>query len=320
MSYFFLDGGGGWRYVIPHISKTDTVIGSNSSINNFFQEFMNVPIIKLQTPPTLFGNNKNPLYNAFQANREYDRYFKQLKNEDIYLFGRVATVVFFSYLNKLSKNNRIHFLVPHDKEGTEWFFNHKPYHSMYTPPLKLIARLLGINIGVMRTLGRPMWYLKKQTVSSYDFVQYKREEPRISIPDKYKKLMKQKTTLLLLGDLKTLTNDYEAVSNMTASLLDPKKTIIKNHTRDPPLFGPLKTFDMLPSYVPSELLIHSFDWEYIVSINLSKTLQLETDATKVSLYNLVDWNFPFTKERITTFTDKNVILPTKKEEVLDVIH
>jgi hypothetical protein len=311
MSYWFLDGGGAWRYVIPHLQEGDTVIGSNPNINKFFREILGVKTIDLKTPPSLY-----PFFlsNIIRAKLEYRKHFKHIKNDKFCLFGGITTITWFSYFKKLSKNNEISLVVPDDKSFK--FFRQTEAKTLYRYPMKLIGRLMGLNIGVMDQLGRPNWYLKEAEIPNLILTKYKKIEPKIDLPDEYLK----KNYILLLNDLGTLAADAKAVSDKVAELLDPSKTIIKNHTRDPEVFGKLKDFDFLPPFIPAELIINAKEWDAIICVWVSKVLLYKTNIKKVSLYHLFNWTHPVNDEWLGWCKDEHVHMPKTEEKVLEVLN
>ncbi len=314
MSYFFIDGGGGWRYIIPYVQKKDTVIGSNHNINKFFKEFIQCNTINLKTPPTLYPNVPK---NIITARKEYNKHFKHLKDEDIYLFGRFATITFFSYINKLCKTNFIHYLLQNDRELN---LNQKTKTNyLYYIPMKLICKIMGVDLGITKSLGKPMWQLKENSIEKYNIVKYEVKEPEVKFPKEYKELLNGKDTLVLLNDLETLAVDPLKHSDMLAELLDFEKTIIKNHTRKPKIFGKLNAFDRFPSYVPAEIIFNNHKWKNIISLYISKTSLNPTKAKYISLYNLIHWKNPVTEEWIESITNKGTILPNTKKEFKELL-
>ena len=320
MSYFFLDGGGGWRYIIPLIKEEDTVIGSNDSINNYFNTFTKCNTIKLRSKPTLYPNI---ILNIILFFIDYYTHFRKLKNEDIYYFGRVSAITFFSHLNRLSKNNKIHLLAPKDRgDPRKWYFEQNIFVPRYNFLLNAIKRILKVDAGVKLKLDKPMWYLKENTISSYDFVFYDRTEPVVSFPKKYKSLLKKKKTLLLLNNLPRVMNNPLESSNIVASLLDKEHTIIKNHTRNPEILGDLSKYDQFPPFIPAEILISNHDWDYIISVYISKTFLTNSKPIKVSLYNLFNWKHPVPDTWIkrNRIIENGVRLPKTKEEFKEIYY
>jgi len=310
MTYYFLDGGGGWRYIIPHIRKGDTIIGSNNSINDFFENFSEANVIRLKTRPSMYDKH-GFLRNILSAKKEYKKYFRHIKNDNIVLFGGLTTITFFYYMKKLARHNKIQLAVP-NKDFK--FFRSKPRFTKYYIPLKIIGYLLGIDAGVTILLGRPMWYLKEKTIKKYDYMIYKQKEPKIRMPDKYKELLKGKKNLVLLNDFSTLCENQTEIFDYINKLFRPEDTILKDHTRNPNL-NCNPRFKCFPSYIPSEILINSYDWDNVVSIYITKSLLLDTEKKKISLYNFFKWKFPVSDDWIQKYNDCHVFLPEDEAEL-----
>jgi len=316
MSYWFVDGGGNWRKLLPLLGKDDVIIGSNDNINNFFDEFSDASVIRLETPTSLYGGSV--VKNIINAKREYKKYFKDIENEKICLFGGLKTITFFSYMKKLSKSNMIFFVVPDRPDFS--FFRQTDSWFLKSIPMKLIGYSLGIDIGITKLLDKPMWYLKEKTIPKYGLMKYSDKEPVVEMPDKYKKLLSGKDTLLLLNDLGTLVHSPHIVSKMISESVDFDKTIVKNHTRDPEIFGKLNEFDRFPSFVPAEILINNHEWKYIISVYISKSMMTDIDTKKLSLYKIFDWKIPVSVQWIGKCDEYNVKLPKNIEELEVMLH
>ena len=99
-----------------------------------------------------------------------------------------------------------------------------------------------------------------------------------------------KDTLLLLNDMSLLCKDPVYIGDYVAGLLDRKRTILKNHTRDPELFGGLSCFDRLPAFVPSEIVMRVYSFRFIVSVYMTKSLLFPVEGIKICLYPLIEWS------------------------------
>jgi hypothetical protein len=331
MSYWFIDGGGGWRFLIPHIKTTDTVVGSNPQINRFFKEIIGTNVVELKTPPSLFGKSfLSVIPNIIRSKLEYRKYFKDIWCTSIYLHGGLTTITWFSYINKMSKYkaNSIYLVVPNKKNFS---FYKRDYHSIYTPFLKFIGLLMGVKIGITENFpGEPNWYMRitpkpitddsgnliEKSVDRYGLYLIKMEEPNVSLPEKYTTLLNGKDTLLLLGYIgETIENPLQS-SNEVANLLDKKTTIIKNHIRDPEIFGDLKSFDVFPSFIPAEILINALNCKNIISVYPSKSLYVSTKSKKISMYRMFNWVDPVPESMIDKYVECGVKLPKTKEEFI----
>ena len=312
MAYWFLDGGGGWRFLVPYVKKEDTVIG-NPNINKFFERFIGCKTIYLKTPSSLYDGSKfSFLRNIISSKKEYNEYFKKIRGEEFYTFGGLTNIVYFSYLRKLSKHNKVTYVAKSRTHG------YKEYYNKHWVLMKIIGFLMGINVGITKLLGNPLWYMKQKTVDKYQYLKYEMVEPSIDFPKKYKKLLEGKKTLILLNDFSTLANNADDIFESLVDIFESKTTTVKNHTRNPPIPKEFD-FDLFPSYIPAEILITSHYWENIVSIYITKSLLKKTKSRKISLYYLFNWKHPVNDEWIEKYKRSNVLLPKTRTELNKIL-
>lgn len=318
MTYWFLDGGGEWRHLINYMCPQDKVIGSNTNINKFFQEFTPFTTINLRCKPTLYeGSFLSIIKNIFRVRKDYKEHFSHLRNEIIFADCVVATLSFFSFIKKLSKHNRVFFCAR--KGVIDEKFNLKEYYGLHWLPMKLIGLILGVNINITKVLDKPLWYVKKGRLGEKGYMEYNLVEPTITFPIKYQALLEGKDTLVLLNDLKTLAYSPRNASDMVASLLDKETTIVKNHTRNPKIYGTFNDFMQFPEYMPAELLIANHKWKNIITLYVSKTSLHDSDAKKICAYNLIDWKIPVKAQWIYDVTKHHTLLPKTKEEFKEML-
>jgi len=317
MGLWFLDGGGGWRYVIPYIKKGDTVVGTNNSINRFFEEFTEANVVRLRARPSLWdGSVRSVFRNILISRKEYKEYFRGITGQRIYLFGGLTAITFFSIVKKLRKNNTIVYVA----KRRETIYHRTYRKTPYWIPMKIIGFIMGIDVGVTKLLGKPLWFIKEKTLGNYEYLKYELKEPKIEIPKKYRKLLKRKDTLLLLNDLETLHKFPETISDNVACLLDKERTIIKNHTREPKIFGELSEFDKFPSFIPSETLINSYNWKYVISIYASKSMIYKTDSCMISMYNMFDgWINKVNEGWFKLYFGHGVLMPKNEKEFKEIV-
>ena len=310
MSYWFLDGGGGWRHLINYMQENDTIVASTKNITTFFKEITSYHTINLRARPSLYENSLFSVpKNIYYAKKDYDKYFSSIKNETIYVQCKYTAITFFSYIKKLRKNNTIIFVKKNDNN-----FNEKEYYGLHWIPMKLIGYILGVDVGIKKLLNRPLWYLKEKTLGDYTSLTFKQKEPNITLPPKFMAMLENKDTLVLLNDLETLAYSPRYHSDKIAQLLNKKTTIVKNHTRNPKIYGVFNDFRQFPSYVPAEILITNHKFKNIVTLYISKTSLHKSDARKICAYNMIDWKIPVTEQWIQDVTKHNTHLPKDEKE------
>jgi len=325
MAIWFIDGGGAWRYCLPHIKKDDTIVGSGPAINQYFKEFHNCKVIELKHNPTLVTDRKlSSVYrNMVDAEKDYNKYFKNIKNEDIYLFGRVAVFTFFSFIRKLSKNNNIHLVCIGGKISDKDFFIHTDMeHSHRSFFMKLFAWYfydLKINIKTVR--GNPQWVLHEESIPLYDFFYIEPDEPRLE-NKKIDQLLDGKDTLLLMTDLKNITQNYMMASDQIARWVGGKNTVAKSHTQDFKLYGRMNDLQLLPYYIPAELLMNH-KWKNIIGAYSSKALlsaKKLTDAKIITCIDLYEWKYPIDKlSWMLRMRSAGILIPETFEELKEMI-
>lgn len=102
-------------------------------------------------------------------------------------------------------------------------------------------------------------------------------------------MVQGKDTLLLLNDMDLLCEDPKATSDYIAELFDKDRVIIKNHTRDPTIYGRLQEFDRLPCHVPAEIIMRSYSFHFIVGLYMTKSLLLPVEGVELCLQPMIGW-------------------------------
>ena len=203
----------------------------------------------------------------------------------------------------------------------ERFWNHKnTLNTRRAKILKLVAKLLlGLNVGIKIIHGRPVWFLKKDTIPVYEFFNVKPEEPKI----RYKGIVEEignRDTLVLSTDIKPLCYDHLAISNKIAKSLEKQKAIVKSHPRDFSLYGFMMIYKRLPRFIPAELLMQ-YNWKYIIGFYCSKSLisaKKLTAAKVITLMNLYKWKHPksdFKDDWEQRMKDAGVLVPSSFDEL-----
>jgi len=301
--FFVISFGSIYRRVLPLIdSKKDEdilVVTPNRSIFKFFFNYTKYPVIQVKTNPKLITKSTwyMALSNAIKSKWEYKRLFGDITEAQVYFFGTGTTIVLFSYIQKLAKNNTIQF---YSSEPNKLEKQIKPTIIVNWKTkiiCKAVKLLLGIDIQVRKDCG--LYHLciyekffKKNNINSH----YKEFNPRIykkyieEIPD-----IEDKSFLLLLSDLvgegRVEQKTFEQEMNVLTKLLDtiyPGSYIVKPHPTMNKLHGNMQYAPDIDSYIPSQFLMYH-KWKYVIAdCSAALVFPEEQNLTNVKLIELLD--------------------------------
>ena len=235
-------------------------------------------------------------YNITKANNEYDKYFKRVKGETIYLFFTSWAVVFLSYVSKLSKHNKVILLRMENDD--------KDVIPKYKGPIawlmKYIARYyLDVETEILckHTSKTPSYELVRESIPNINILVYDKFDGEI--PDIFKEdpLVENKKILFLSSEIESEganMGDIEKITNYIYDIFEehyPDKYVIKGHPRDGIIY-----FDMKKSkhIIPHTILLETLlghDWDYIISYYSEGLMsaKLRTGAKVISLLNFWEW-------------------------------
>jgi len=308
----------------------DLTIVTTKDMKHFFEQKTNGKVIVPEVHPNLITKKtkRKLISNAIKSKFEYKRLFKNIENEEIYLFFTSWSVVHMSYVKKLSKKNKIYLC--HEDYITGIYDESKNISSFF---MRLAAKiLLNIDVKILIWEGTPVWELKKNSfpmeIISYD--KFNNKLPKEFMEDI--KDIKDKDMLFLAGFLGEQFNvDYDESKeniefvNELVDIFDNlfgNKYVIKGHPRDGKLYGKMKeSKNILPEHYLAETLF-GHKWKYIIGFKTEAlaSAALHTNAKVISLINLYDWNDYITKKwYVNVFNKSNVLMPKTLDEFKEML-
>lgn len=301
--FFVISFGSIYRRVLPLIdSKKDEdilVVTPNKNIYKFFTHYTPFSTLFIKTNPNL-ATKRNwymaPV-NALKSKFEYQKLFKDVKGSNIYFFGTGNAIVFFSYIQKLTKQNQIFF---YSSEPDKLNRQIKPtiVENWKTKMIcNWIKFLLGIDIKVREDCGlRNLCVYKeffeknkiKEIYQEFDSSIYKKYMKDLSI-------LKNKKVLILLSDIvsegriKKLDFMYQMIKlHYLLEKTYPNQYVVKAHPNMNKLYGVMNTVPQLDSFVPSQFFMNH-PWKVVIAdCSASLVFPEEQNLNGVKLIELVD--------------------------------
>ena len=266
------------------------------------------------------------IFNIIKANREYKKYFKDVKEQTIYLFFTSWAVVFLSYVSKLSENNKVVLLrmknddkdvIPEYKGMLAWFMKFIAKHF-----LKVETKIL-----CKHASKTPAYELIRESIPMAIIVydKFDGEFPNIFVKDE---TIKDKKILFLSSELESEganMKDIEKITNYLYSFLEtyyPKSYVIKGHPRDGIVYFDMKNSKHIISHTILLETLLGHDWKYIISYYSEGLVsaKLRTNATVISLLNFWEWkDTPRKKDVIKRQKKVGILMPETIEELRGVL-
>jgi hypothetical protein len=315
--------------VLPLINEKkfeNLIIVTTGDLVQFFKENINAKILVTNLHPNLITKNirYKLISNAIKANLEYRRFFKDIKDEEIYLFFTSWSVVYLSYVAKLSKKNRV-YLYP-EKDAHSLYGEEKSLRASF---MKLFAKLLlGVEVYIINKSGVPVWELRRDSFPM-EIVEYDKFNSKIS--DKFmqgNKLLNKKEILFVGDEIVLEGADEKSVielNNKIMDLLDNNfcnKYSIKPHPRDEKLYGKMsESKNIIPPHILAETLMNH-KWKYIIGYYSEVLLsaKIRTNANVISLLHLWKWNnLELKKYWQSRFEKDGIFLPENIEELKNLL-
>lgn len=289
---------------------------------------LNIKTIVPQVNPNLISKHDkwHLISNIIQANREYKRYFKGLKNQEIYLFFSSWAVVFLSYVSKLSKNNKVILLRMKD-DDKDIIPEYKGPKAIF---MKLIAKwFLKVDTKILckHTAKTPVYELIRESIPMEIKVYDKFDG---EFPDIFKEdpSIKGKRILFLSSELESEganMDDIEHITNYLYSFLEtyyPEDYVIKAHPRDGIVYFKMteSKYEISHTILLETLLGHN--WDYIISYYSEGLMsaKLRTTAKVISLLHLWKWKDIARKEDVIKRQAKvGILMPKTLEELKEIL-
>lgn len=302
--FFVISFGSIYRRVLPLIdSKKDEdnlVVTPNENIYKFFTKYTTFPTIQIKIHPNLITRKTwyKALSNAIKSKYEYHKTFSGCSGCNVYFFGTGSTIVVFSYIQKLAKQNQIFFYTSEPNKLEKQI---KPtiVENWKTNVICFgVKVLLGIDIKVRRDCGIYSLCIYKDFFEQNNIKEtYQEFDP--SIYKSYIKdlpILKDKKVLLLISDLvgegRVELGDFCFITNQLCwRLLDkryPNQYVVKAHPNMNTLYGLLKEAPQVDYFIPSQFLM-SHPWEIVIAdCSASLVFPEEQNLNGVKLIELVD--------------------------------
>jgi len=299
----------------------------------FFKKQTDAEVLVPDVHPNLitYNTKQKIISNSIKGNLEYRRLFKNIKNEDVYVFFTSWSVVFFSFIKKLSKKNKIYFYLregnynPNFDNSSSLFKKEKNLRALL---MRFAAKLLlNVDVFILNKSGAPVWELKRGTFP----MQVVKYEPDLKLIKKYiskDQLPDDKEILFLGQDLSYICDDEESIINLTDFLMNifdknfNDLYMIKSHPRDTKLYGNMaKSKHILPPDIMAETLM-GHNWKYVIGYYSGSLIsaKMHTNAKVISLLNLWKWNDLKLKQNWSNeFENRGIILPKTIDELKQIL-
>ena len=288
-------------------------------------------------PNLITKNTKHKLLsNVIKSKIEYKKLFGNVKNEEIYAFSTSWSIVFFSYMKKLSKHNTVYFYLS-DRNykinfDNDWRF--KKEKGLLAFFMKMFAKIfLGVDVFILRKGNALAWELQRNSFPM-KIVNY---NPKQDMYNKYITSSPSTSALINGKDILFLThevgmedgdtNDVIKITDQLMNILDTKfsnRYIIKPHPRETILYGKAKqSKHIMDAHILSETLMNH-SWKYVIGYYSDGIISTKmfNNAVSISLMNFWKWKRPALKQFwIDRYNKSGVLMPkTIKElkEILDV--
>jgi len=326
MTIFFISSPGQMAHrALSLINKEkfkDLTIVTTKTIKPFFEDKLDAKILTLDVEPNLITKDtKHKLItNAIKSKFEYNKLFKHVKGQDVYLFFTSWGIVPISYVKKLSKNNKV-YLYPEDFLDN-MYDEEKGLTALI---MKLSAKLLlGLDVYIVRWNNIPVWELK---LNSFPMEIIEHDVFNNKLPKEFcidPKYLKGKSILFLGSKFEIDCEESEdkiKLTNKLVNILDKhfkNKYCVKAHPIDKILYGKMKNCKyIIPAHYLSESLYNHY-WDFIIGYHSEALVSAKrhTNAKVISLVKLYDFTNPKVRQYwIDTFDKEGLIMPKNLEEL-----
>ena len=159
--FFVTTVGSIYEAVLPLIEKKRdkgeilVVVGTDEA-EKFFSEFTDFKLIRVKVNPNLI--DKKAKYkiigNIIRSKLEYRKLFKDIKDSEIYFCGCSFSIVIYSYVKKLSKNNKVFHC---GNTADEKFIDYPIEKSFRAYIMRWVAKwLMGVETIIGNRMGVPI--------------------------------------------------------------------------------------------------------------------------------------------------------------------
>lgn len=282
------------------------IVATTNHIEQFFKDYTDFKVIRTKIHPDLITTRtKSKIFtNIIRSKVEYNKLFRNIKGTEIYFCNRSWALVIFSYIKKLSKNNKvIYFGTESEKSKVNFPIDN---HIFRVFIMRGIAKwFMGVNTIIKNNMGVPFWSLNEKDFFK-NITLMKNYSSDKKLLEKYMKkldFLQEKEILITIEDsIAAGTIEKSEFINKMDQVMDildriyPDKYMIKPHPRLDRLYGKMSNCtEIIPPYIPSEFIMNH-DWKTVIGINSWSLIQASriTNARVISLIDPVE----FTNENI----------------------
>ena len=272
-----------------------TIVVSTEQLEKFFKENTTFKVIRTRVPSDLIeGESKIKIFpNVIRSKYEYKELFRDMKNYEIYFSNTACSIVTYSYIKKLSMNNRVFFFGEQSEEKSMEFPIKKGFTSFI---MKLIAKcFLDTETIIQTRAGVPFYNLDDKFFENITKIKAPPEDKKITaIYTKKLDILKGKKILIAVTDSITCGFiEKEEFMDKIDRLMDiledmaPGEYAIKPHPRLDRLYGKMsKTTSVIPSYIPLQFILEH-DWKRVIGFD-SGSLIPASNNTNAEVISLMD--------------------------------
>ena len=329
MNIFFVTSFGSiYDRVIPtieqHKDELNIVVPTTDDMYRFFSKYTDYTLLKTDIHPDLLKREDSIftiLKNIKRSKQEYEERFSTFKNFNVYFFGYSCAINIYSYLQKLSKKNKL-ICILSNKEIKNWEIK----NDIKSKSMNLFIKIfLGIDTEIM-TVGKNYFFQLSPKFFDKNNVEIikvpSHTKPKLTID-----IMKDKNIFVELSDSRNFGYNPEKfvdTANTIIKVLNKQfNYAIKAHPLMPWLPENIKKGSELPSFIPAEFVL-SDKLQYVIGIESYTLIRAKnlTNAKVISLINLFEFDDKNRKQIIIDWLKKesdNIIFPKTFEEFVSVI-
>jgi hypothetical protein len=279
------------------------VVVTNDPIEKFFREFSDFTVIRTHVHPDMITRKtKYKIFsNILRSKLEYRRLFKDIKDSEIYFCNQAWAITIYSYIKKLSKNNKLFFYGHWNEKPEKGTITYPQAHGLQAYGMRWIAKwLLGLDTVILNNMGVPFWKLDDSFFKNITILDNYTWDHTSA--DKYAKkfdFLKGKKILIAVEDSVAAGTiaEPEFTTKMDHMMdiiqeVAPEGYIIKPHPRLDKLYGKMaQSHEVVPSYIPIEFIL-GHPWKAVIGINSWSVSQAAkmTDAKAISLIDAIHFN------------------------------
>lgn len=305
-----------------------TIVAINDDLEMFLKEYTDFKVIRLHVNPNLVTQKTKYklIWNIIKSKREYRKIFGNIRGTDIHFFTRSYAIVTFSYIKKLTKNNKVYQYC--DDAPVDFPI----VYGLLPLAMKLIAKIfLNVDIKVRSVETQSVCVLSENFYKN--IIKNPNKSFDTSVSSTYIKEIKQlkgKNILLLTSNVTDVCSfitedEVVRVINILMNMLKGKydDIIIKNHPNDDyGVYGKMKELhDFVPSYIASEFLVNH-NWEFVIGIVSTSLLTFakQSKIRVVSIIKMLEWEDTVIRDYwLGIYKKLPILMPENEEELAKIL-